>query len=173
MRTESDWWAEPTLLGQAPDFGRGQFEAVAGGVAEVEAAAAAGPVDYFFDGHAMLSEPLLPGGKVGLANAKSDVAGAETAVRRELVIRFTANKRIKEQEHLVAAVEKDVPAFLEVFEFQAEDFAIELLGSRQVIDIEARFEDAIELHKETWGPRRPPTSPKRQRGKSMGFCATS
>jgi hypothetical protein len=46
------------FLADAPDFRRGQLDAVAGGIAEVKTAPAAGPVDGPLDGDAVLAELL-------------------------------------------------------------------------------------------------------------------
>ncbi len=126
---------------QMPNVGRGQFEAVAGGVAEVETMAAAGPVDCLFYRYPMAGEMFLPGRELGVDDGEGDMAGAESTVRRKMAVGFAAGQGIEEQQHLAAAMEENMATFLTAFDNQAEHVLIKLLGPREIVHVEAGFED--------------------------------
>ena len=137
------------LFPNPPDPRCHQFEAVAGRVAEVDAAAAAGPVDRLLDGDAVASQVSLPAGERSFVNREAQMSRArgaveghiETAVRS----RLRRHGRIEEQDHPLAAAEEDMATRLLAVERKAQNIDIEPLSRIEVGGVETRFEDVLDF----------------------------
>src|SRR5215468_2139441 len=93
-------------LAEPPDARLGEFQAVAGRIAEVDRAAAARPFEIGLDGNALGDEPRRPAVELGGGGAEAEVAGARRAVRghrqRTGCWRNARGLRIEDQQHLPA-----------------------------------------------------------------------
>ena len=143
-------------LGQAPDLGRGELEAVAGRVAEIEGAAATRPADLLLDRHTGFRQARLPAGERALGYRKAGVAGAFGAVWRD-VAAARRGVRLEQQEHAGAAFEEHEQPGLLAVALEPQNLAVEPLGRLQVVDIEDGLQDPVDrgscwLH----GSLRPP-----------------
>ena len=85
--------------------------------------------------------------EIGLTDAKSYVSRPERSVWRKMIGRFAARQWIKEQQHPPAAAKKDMPPLLPAFELQAHHVAVKALRPRQIIDVQARFQNLVDVHR--------------------------
>ena len=65
---------------EAPEAGLGEFQRVAGRIAEIQRAGTAGPVEFGLDWDAMGGEPVAPGFDLNAGGGKAQVSGAMRAM---------------------------------------------------------------------------------------------
>lgn len=134
-----------------PEGRGGQFEAVAGGVAEVDALGAVGPADLALDLHAVVSQMGAPGFEFVRCGGKGDMAGAGGTVGRHLDGvsvggRLASGAGVEDEQHALAAAVEEVPIGVLAHEFQAEDLAVESFGGLQVGGIQGGLEQCRRGH---------------------------
>ena len=139
-----------SILGiQAPQTGRRDLQAVSVGIPEVERPSPLPtPLDLVLDLDTMVLEVHPPTVDLILAYAERQMTGTVGAVGAEAPrdqAGVSGRLGVEQEDHLIPATEEDVPPFQSRMEGEAEHSAVELLGGRQVVHVQAGFEDAVEF----------------------------
>ena len=131
-------------LGQAPDPRRRQLQAVAGGVAEIERAAAARPVHLLLDGDAAASRCAFQPSRSCFGDREAGVAGP--AARRAPARCGRCSRRVGSNSSSMPSPQlknTNRPSF-RLSNSRPEDLAIEPQGGIQVVDVEDGLEHPID-----------------------------
>ena len=124
-----------------PDAPRGEFEAVAGGVAEVEGRRAVWPDVFGFNGDAQFAEAEFPRVELGLFNPEAGVPRTVGAMGREVLIVCPGRRGIEEQKHGVFELVEDVASGIAMTGFAFQQSRIKGLRGVEVRRVEGSFED--------------------------------
>ena len=134
-------------FGQAPDFRRGDLQAVPGRVPEVNGVPSPRPVDLPLDRDAAQVKLLGPLAKLLRRRGEGNVPSTARAMRRYVTIVARALLRIEHQQHLLTAAKENMPLGLTADKHQPQNLLVELLSRVEVIRIEACFQERLQLHK--------------------------
>jgi len=143
------------LLWKPPDAGRCEFHTVPRRVPEIDGAPAAGPVDFLFDSHIPRSQPLPPGGQLGLAYGERHVPRPRRAVRRHAELHVGTGGRFgveDEEDGMRPAVKENVASGRFLKGFEAQNGAVERLRRFEIISVDARLQDACDIQAQLIGP---------------------
>src|SRR5262249_38776545 len=95
-----------------PECWRRQFDAVAGGVPNIERSATLGPFDFHFDLDTQSLKPFAPRTDLPLGHRKGEVAASFAALTGHAPTETSCHLRIEHQQHTRSATEghQDVKA---------------------------------------------------------------
>src|SRR5690606_31585625 len=128
-------------ISDSPDPRFGKFQRIAGGIAEIDGAAAVRPFEVGLDGDIARGQMRFPALDLGRLRPKAEMAGATCAVGwhgqpRALRGRNGCRLRVEQQQYAVAAAEEDVTAGRLGDPFQAQHLAIEALRRIEVLGVQ-------------------------------------
>ena len=136
--------AVPPSFGKAPDPRRGELDAVAGRIAQVERAAAARPALLVLDRHARGLEPRPPGIERRLRHGEADVARARRTVRWRHTL-AGRGPRVEEEEHRPLETQEEEHARPLALDLEAQEVDVEPSRGLEVVGIETGLEDVADL----------------------------
>src|SRR5581483_5225516 len=134
-----------TKSSDSPDSRRRQLDAVAGGIAEVDRAAAAGPLEIGLDLDPVVAQARLPRVEAALGDGEGNVRGTGRAVCRDGARRARRRARVEDEQHPVTAAKEHVAAVGLRLDLEPEHAPVEVRRRAEVGGIESGLEDAEEL----------------------------
>src|SRR5438132_12854260 len=129
---------------QAPDPRRYQLDGIPCRITEVHGLASRGPVDFFFDDHAVFAQFLAPGIQRYGFNAQSKVPRSPGAMSRQWIAFQRGIGKEGKQDIPAAYLEENVTATFPGKNRQAENCLIKCFSFIKVVDVDGRLDDGLD-----------------------------
>jgi hypothetical protein len=131
-------------VARSPDARLCEFDAVAGGIADIDRAAALRPFEISVDREIEAFELAAPGIELGGIGGEAEMAGAGCTMRRDrqggVAAAQARDGGVENQDGAGTAAEEHMPAGFPGDPRKAEKIAIEALGGVEVLGVEHAFE---------------------------------
>src|SRR5262245_32153388 len=132
--------------GQSPYTWRDKLHRVARRIAEVHRPAPGGPINFLFDSDAFCRQELPPRIESSSFNSQRKMARPGGAMRRQYVSPERGLRQERQQDAAVSNLKENVTARLFADDAQTKDLPIKFLGSIEIIDVNGRLDDCLNVH---------------------------